>query len=539
MSYVLIKNGYIYDGLGNPPFVGSLLLEDENIKEIFIGKEVYKLKNLENTSIIDAEGYIITPGFIDIHRHCDIQPFYGTEFGTTLLSQGITTVVAGNCGFSMVPIPLDEELSKEIYDFSEPVLGKPFREIKTISDYFSKLGNINLPVNFATMIGCGTIKSSIKGFSNTPFNSEEIKKAVSYIEQAVEMGVVGVSAGIMYIPECYNFKEDYIRMLQPLKKHNIPWCVHIRGEGNSLVSSITEVIDIAEKVRCPVEISHFKSCGKNNWNREIFKAIDCIELARKNGIEVACDFYPYTGGSTSLVTMIPPQLIKGDIKKILNSFETGEGIQNFRDSLKYTYVDWDNYALSLGWDRILITGVNHEKNIKYIGKTVADSVINYNFSDAAEFVGYLLNDEEGKVSIVNMSMCQEDVDVVAKLPYSCVISDAIYAETNMPHPRMYGAFPKIIREYVNERKIYSLETAVKKMTSMPAKRIGITGRGAIKVGYYADINIFKLDEFKDNATYENPKQLATGLDKCFVNGKIAWSKNKVVNDSCGKKICKN
>ena len=166
-------------------------------------------------------------------------------------------------------------------------------------------------------------------------------------------------------------------------------------------------------------------------------------------------------------------------------------------------------------------------------------MINYNFSDAAEFVGYLLNDEEGKVSIVNMSMCQEDVDVVAKLPYSCVISDAIYAETNMPHPRMYGAFPKIIREYVNERKIYSLETAVKKMTSMPAKRVGITGRGAIKEGYYADINIFKLDEFKDNATYENPKQLATGLDKCFVNGKIAWSKNKVVNDSCGKKICNN
>lgn len=538
MTKLLITNGVIYNGLGDEPFKGKIYIEDDTIKKVWKdGEEESKLKEIEKeAAVVDAEGKVVTPGFLDIHRHCDIQPFYGTDFGKTMLAQGITTTVVGNCGFSMVPVPEDKAKAEEMFAFAEPVLGPAYLGIHTYEEYMNALDEKPLPVNFASMIGSGTVKIAVKGFSNTPFTEEEVNKASEYIEDALEKGAVGVSAGIMYLPECYNSTDDYAKMLAPMRKYKVPLCVHIRGEGDSMVDSVKEVIEIGKKVGCPVEISHFKSCGMANWRKEIHRAIALIEEARKEGQDVTCDFYPYEGGSTSLTTMIPPVYVDGDMNRALERMGTKEGVEELCKALEVAYDDWDNFAITLGWDRILISSLNKENNQKFVGKMVSEAAKEYGFESDGAFVAWLLHDENGKVAIINMSMCQDDIDTVAKLPYSSVISDSIYAVTDTPHPRMYGAFPKIIREYVKERHLFTMQEAVRKMTSLPAARMNIPRRGQIKEGYFADINIFDPQELKDYATFEQPLQLASGISKCYVNGKLAWEDGKLCDDACGKNL---
>lgn len=538
MAKLLITNGVIYNGSGNEPFNGKIYIKDDIIKKVWKdGEEESELEEIaKEAEIVDAEGKAVTPGFLDIHRHCDIRPFYGTDFGKTMLAQGITTTVVGNCGFSMVPVPEDEAKAEEMFAFAEPVVGPAYPGIHTYEEYMNGLDGKALPVNFASMIGSGTVKIAVKGFSNTPFTEEEMKKASDYIENALAKGAVGVSAGIMYLPECYNSTDDYARMLAPMGKYKAPLCVHIRGEGDSMVDSVREVIEIGKKVGCPVEISHFKSCGMANWKKEIHRAIALIEEARKDGQDITCDFYPYEGGSTSLTTMIPPAFVAGDMNRALERMGTKEGAEEFCRSLEVTYDDWDNFAITLGWDRILISGVNKEQNQKFVGKMVSEAAKEYGFESDGAFVAWLLHDEDGKVAIINMSMCQEDIDTVAKLPYSSVISDSIYAVTDTPHPRMYGAFPKVIREYVQERHLFTLQEAIRKMTSLPAARMNIARRGQIKEGYFADINIFDPQELKDHATFEKPVQLASGISKCFVNGKLAWEDGTLCNDASGRNL---
>lgn len=531
MSSLLIKNGLIYDGSGDKPFEASVYIEDDMIVDI--AKEL----NLNADVLIDAKGKIVTPGFIDIHRHCDVKPFNDNSFGDALLTQGITTTIVGNCGLSMTPASADPIAAKEMYDFVEPVLG-PIKsnELRTYHDYMQALDHASLPVNFASMIGTGTVKTAVKGFSDTPYTPEEMETAKALIDDALNEGAAGISVGIMYIPECYSTTDEFAQLLEPVGKYNSIVTAHIRGEGDSMVDSVKEIIEIGKKTHCAVEISHFKSCGMTNWRKEIFRAIDVIEKAQKAGQLVGCDFYPYEGGSTALTTMVPPAFVKGNMDSALKRMGTSEGVKELREACSINYDDWDNFAITLGWDRIIISGVVDDSHKKYLGKTVTEAAKEFGFEDDIAFVADLLHSENGRTAIINMSMCQDDIDVVAKLPYSIVISDSIYADTNTPHPRLYGAFPKIIREYVNERHLFTLEEAIKKMTYLPAQRMCIPKRGKLTKGYYADINIFDPNKFKDNATFTKPTLFATGLDWCLINGQIALKDSHPCKEKHGQNI---
>lgn len=529
MSEVLIKNALVVDGSGKLPFHGGLLIKDDRIVKVFKGDA-----EVTAETVIDAQGKVVTPGFIDIHRHCDAKPLQGTSFAECMLRQGITTTVVGNCGISMTPAPSDLTRACEMYKFHEPVLG-PIKAgtVTSYQDYQKALSEVSMPLNFASMIGFGSIKISLKGFEDSPFTKEEIHKAYSLVDDALASGAAGISVGIMYLPECYTSTEEYAAILKAVGKHHAVVTAHIRGEGDSMVDSVREIIRIGREAGCAVEISHFKSCGMKNWRKDIHTAISLINEARAQGQDVSCDFYPYDGGSTSLTTMVPPQFVAGDMKHALARMGTDEGIEQFRRMSAIDYDDWDNFAITLGWDRIVISGVTREDNRKYLGKTVTQCAREYGFADDAEFVCRLLHDEDGNVAIINLSMCQDDIDAVARLPYSVVISDAIYADTDTPHPRMYGAFPKIIREYVNERHILTLEQAINKMTYLPAARMGLEGRGLLQEGFYADVNIFDPDEFRDNATFDEPALGATGLYRSLINGKVVVEDSKVINLDSG------
>lgn len=537
MSVIVIKNGLVVDGTGAEPYKASVIIEGDRI--VGIATEPETLKRLEKAAdqVIDAAGMVVTPGFIDIHRHCDMKPFNSQDFGKVMLAQGITTTVVGNCGISMTPCSEDPERAKEMYSFDEPVLGPPCNNgIHSYHDYMKALDGMELPVNFASMIGTGSVKITVKGFSNTPYTDEEMEAAKGLVENAMKEGAAGVSVGIMYLPECYSTTDEFGRLLEPVGRYGGVVTAHIRGEGDSMVDSVREIIEIGKKAGCAIEISHFKSCGMSNWGKEIHKAIALIEEARAAGQDVTCDFYPYEGGSTALTTMVPPVYVNGDMADALRRMGTQEGVEEFREAVSIPYEDWDNFAITLGWDRILIAGVVREHNRKFLGKSVTDAAKEFGFSDAASCAAYLMHDEDGKTAIINMSMCQEDIDTVAMLPYSVIISDAIYADTDTPHPRMYGAFPKVIREYVKERKLFSLEQAVHKMTGLPAERMRLGGRGRLAKGYYADINIFDPDQFRDNATFENPARPASGLHLCMIGGQVALKDDVVAEGNFGRNI---
>ena len=255
MKTILIKNGTVYDGLGGEPYRADLLLRDGHIAAIGSCET-------EADLVIDAAGKVVCPGFVDIHRHCDAKPFTNPDFGRVELAQGITTTVVGNCGISMTPRPGGNAEAREMYDFDEAVMG-PIRTDGPVTyrEYLDALDKTPLPINFASMIGTGAVKITVKGFSDKPYTQAELDQARAIIEDAMAAGAPGVSLGIMYLPECYSSTDEFAYILEPVGRWGGVITTHIRGEGDSMVESVREVIEIARKAGCALEISHFKSCG--------------------------------------------------------------------------------------------------------------------------------------------------------------------------------------------------------------------------------------------------------------------------------------
>lgn len=537
MQEKLIINGTIYDGEGNPPFLGDIRIHGDKITEIG-----FCLKRTGEEELFDAKGLAVTPGFIDMHRHCDKKPFEkessGDDYGDVMLRQGITTTVTGNCGISMYPLSSDADTAEQMRNYYAPVLGEigGYADITDYATYVKRLQKCRLPVNTASMIGMGAVRIAVKGFSDAPFTKEEIQMCRNIIEDALKRGAAGVSIGLMYLPECYEMVQELGEILKPVGKYGRIVTAHIRGEGDSLVKSVEEAVKIGRLAGCSVEISHFKSCGIQNWKKEIFRAIECIEKARSEGQSVACDFYPYDCGSTTLLSMIPPEFMKGNLSEMLVELNTVSGRQRLREMLKQNFEGWDNYALSLGWDKVILSSAFDSENREMIGKSILQIAKKWGCADETEAVARLLVSEHGTVAAIIRSMEQNDIDTIARLPYSCVISDAIYAQTDRPHPRMYGAFPKIIREYVKERGVLTLPEAVRKMSGLPAERMNIAWRGKLKEGYFADVNVFSPEQFRDVADYLTPTQTAVGLKYCFINGAVAVKEDIVLDNGNGRMV---
>jgi len=516
----LIINGLIYDGSGSNPYKKNLVIENDKIAGITDSMDT--IADIE----INAEGLVVTPGFIDTHRHCDIAALYDKNFGELELAQGLTSVIGGNCG--LAPVPTVDRSRQDVYDYIEPCLGIAPLEMKMdqFSDYIKALENTSIPIHMGSFMGIGAIKAAVKGYDKTPFTVEEIKLSQNYISEGMQAGAFGLSMGIMYQPECYSTKDEIVRMLSAATPFQRPLTCHIRGEGHNLVPSVKEIIEIANRAELPLNISHFKATGIKNWGKNIHQAIEVVEEARAKGQDITVDFYPYCGGSTTLLSLLPPSIIQNTLEETLKKVATKIGKEELKRELYKEHLGWDNMVTSIGWERILISSVTKEKNREFSGRNFYEVAISKGYSDPCDFFGDLLVEEQGKVGIIVLSMSQDDVDTVARLPYSMVISDSLYGKSDCPHPRLYGSFPKVIREYVIERKILTLEKAIHKMTYLPAKRLQISERGMLSVGNYADINIFNLCKLTDHAVYEKPKQLCTGFNYILIDGKIVLDQDK-------------
>ncbi|MBO6158681.1 MAG: amidohydrolase family protein [Firmicutes bacterium] len=524
-----IINARIVDGSGEAPFLGGVEIKDGRINRVFRGPSRDRAED-----VLDAQGMVLTPGFVDIHRHHDIAALLDPEFGSIELAQGITTAVCGNCG--LAPFPNSDRTRAMQFRYIEPCLGKMPEDtpIHLVSEFMDALEEKKLPIHVGVLVGAGACASSVIGYEHRGFTSEERQQAVMLVRDGMEHGALGLSFGIMYEPECYLSREDQVAMAREAGLAGGFVSCHIRGEGDSLVESVKEIIGICEEASVPLNISHFKSTGLKNWNKAIFEAIDVIESARARGVRVTCDAYPYNAGATTAMSLIPPEVLEG---RSTDYLATDEGISHLKRLIYQKIPGWDNMVESIGWDRVVIGGVNLAKNREYAGKSV-QQISDALGMDPTEFFARLVAEEEGKVGITIFSMSETDVEQVLKLPYSVVISDSLYGGMEHPHPRLYGSFPRFLRKFVVEDGVLSLEEAVRKMTFLPAKRVGLKDRGLIEPGYAADLNLFDLQSITDQADFVNPKQLAEGIFLTLVEGKEAAANSRRLEGAYGKLLRK-
>lgn len=507
MLDLLIKNGRIVDGTGNPWFLGDVGIKNGMITHV-------GLVDIEAKEVIDAHRQIVSPGFIDGHSHADLLVLNDPQ-NDIKLQQGVTTEVVGNCG--LAPAPFVKEREDLLKNYIDPVIGNtqwawPW---ESVGEYIQTLMKAGISENVSTYVAHGALRIAVMGFENRPATKNEMEKMKELLQEGMEAGAIGLSIGLLYSPGRYASKEELAELCSVLPKYNGLLSSHIRGEGNNLIQSIKEVIWIAEKSGVSLHISHLKAAGKRNWG-SVAEALDLIDDARARGLDVTCDVYPYDAGSTMLTTLLPPWSLEGGVKACLSRLRDSSARQRIKQEMSEEQEDWDNLIVSTGWQSVIISSVS-EKNKHLEGRNILE-ISHESGKDPYDTALDLLLEEEGNVSIVYFHMSSDDVEKVINDDRSLIISDSLGCVTGKPHPRLYGTYPRLFAKYVREKKILSLEQAIRKVTSFPAQRFYLGKRGLLKPGYHADITIFDPNKIVDTATYQDPINYPDGISYVFVNG---------------------
>ncbi|MBU5442253.1 D-aminoacylase [Paenibacillus sp. MSJ-34] len=511
MLDIILKNGKIVDGTGNPWFAGNVGIKDGRI--VAVGRV-----DQEAGQIVDVRGQVIAPGFIDGHCHSDLM-IIDHPLSEIKLQQGVTTEVVGNCG--LAPAPFLKEKAGLLQSYVEPVLGSTTWEWpwETVEQYMAYVGKSNPAENVATYVAHGALRIAVMGFDNRPATSEELNRMKSMLEEGLKAGAIGLSIGLLYAPGSYTSREELAELCTVLSKYDGLLSTHIRGEGNNLLPSIKEVIWIAEKAGISLHVSHLKAAGRRNWGKAL-EALELIEEARARGMDVTCDVYPYSAGSTSLTTVLPPWTLEGGIDATLTRFRDPRLRDRIREELGREQDDWDNLVHSTGWNSVYVSSLQTDANRPLEGRTIAE-ISEARGQHPVDCVMDLLLEEDGKISIVYFHMSDDDVKQVIAWEKSLIASDSLHCETGKPHPRLYGAFPRIFAKYVREDRVLSLEQAVRKMTSFPVQRFKLGKRGLLVPGYAADVVVFDPETIADLATYEEPRQYPVGISHVIVGGAMA------------------
>ena len=503
-----IINGRIVDGTGNPWFYGSVGIKDGQI--VKVGHV-----DVESYETIDVNGQILSPGFIDGHCHSDLMILDHPE-SHIKLAQGVTTEVVGNCG--LAPAPFFPRFGQQLKEYIAPVLGSTAHEWnwQSVADYLNTVRSVHPAENLTTYVAHGALRIAVMGFEKRPATRAELEKMKTLLEEGLKAGAIGLSIGLLYAPGSYTSKAELAELCSVLPKYNGLFATHIRGEGNNLIPSIKEVIWIAEKSGTPLHISHLKAAGKRNWGK-IAEAMELIEQARQRGQDITCDVYPYSAGSTTLTTLLPPWVLEGGIEQTLARFKDPQIRKQIREEMANEQEDWDNLVASTGWDSVYISSVQGRRNKAYEGKHILE-ISQATGKHPVDQMMDLLIEEQGNVAIVYFHMSETDLNDVIRYDKSLIASDSLTCTTGKPHPRLYGTFPRILAKYVRDDRLLTLEDAIRKMTSFPAKRFRLGKRGLLVPGYQADITIFDEQRIEDKATYQDPMQTPEGISYVFVNG---------------------
>ncbi|MFX1344512.1 MAG: amidohydrolase family protein [Promethearchaeota archaeon] len=534
----LIKNGKIIDGAGNPWFRGDILIAKGKIKEIS-QNIIYK----DVDDVIDASGLVVTPGFIDIHTHSDFTVLLSR--GENVLSQGVTTHVIGNCGFSITPMNPDR--IKDDIEFEQLKSMLYMRETEfnfyRLSDYLEGLKTKGIPINIIPLIGHSMLRIYSIGLENRAPTENELKKMKELLEEEMKAGAFGMSTGLDYPPGSFAKTEEIIELCKVVKRYNGIYTTHIRG-ASGLVRATKEAIEIA-RAGIPVEINHFKPFGF--WPGDIRKAHKHVENARANDLDVSFDVFPHASNATFLFVLIPPYVYlsnnKIDIPSAIETLEKTRNDDELRDKIFKEMELLGKSFLKINtqedWKKVYI---NAPGSIEYNGKTVYQNAIEKD-CDPRQVIIDVLIEQEGSVNGTYLSMTEEENILTITHPLTMFASDGrIIPEDDpnyFPNPYANGCFTQVLGKYVREKKLLTLEDAIRRMTSYPAQKLGLKDRGLLRKGFYADITIFDSDRIIDKATYENPRLYSEGVEYVFVNGKPAVYKGNFTGYLSGVPIIRS
>jgi N-acyl-D-aspartate/D-glutamate deacylase len=528
MLDVLIRNGWVVDGSGSAGFTGDVAVKG--------GKITAVVPNA--TRIIDATGLVVAPGFIDAHRHADAAVFR-PGFGEIELRQGITTIINGNCGLSIAPCP--SVYRKDILAYLQPVTGTlpngtPLFDI--FSSYMNALGQQALPLNVGTHVGNGTLRMAAAGFAPDGLTAEQVKQIQVFLLDALDAGAFGVSLGLIYAPECYYRSSDIIKVLQPIAGTGVPLVAHVRGEGDTLLNALEEAVTIAKGLRTPLHISHFKCVGRFNWHHKRKAAFALLEKAKgelyaEAGIGITCDAYPWEAGATQLMQILPPEFLQGGMEQIIKRLRDSHQRRQCRIDMETPQEGFESLVTLIGWENIIISAAPETPDI--IGKTIA-AISAEQGVDPFDCAFGLIDQNNGNVGIINFITHRDDIDAILRRADTCVVSDSLYADGGRPHPRVCGTFPLLFEEYVRNRQVLSLESAVHKCTGLPAGIFNIKHKGLIREGYDANLVIFDPNAITNHASYTHPVNPPSGIAYVIVNGNVACENGRITHSRAGNVI---
>ena len=482
---LLLMNGRIVDGTGNAWFYGDVAIKGGKI--VAIGK--FAGENAD--SVIDVKGLIVAPGFIDVHTHIERNELE-VPTADNFIFDGVTTVVTGNCGSS------NTDLSR----------------------YFFQLDSVRTSVNVATLIGHNSVRYAVMGSSQRDPTSDEQIRMDAMVEKAMREGAVGLSTGLIYTPGTYSKTPEVVSLAKAAAKHNGVYASHIRSEGDHVTEAIEEAIDIGRQARIPVEISHFKVTYKPNWGRSV-NTLEQVELARREGIDVTVDQYPYVASSTTLNTVLPTWVFSGGSDSLNLRLKDpsqrkkikGEMVRNLKGKRmkNFSYAVVARYAADT-----LLNG----KNISEISRLKGRKA---KASEEAETILEMV--ENGSAQMVFFSMDEGDLKRIMQYPFNMFASDAGIARygSGVPHPRTYGTNARVLGHYVRILKVIRLEEAIRRMTSLPAQKFQLRDRGLIREGMAADLVVFDENIVSDASTFAKPHAYSNGFAYVIVNGAIAMT----------------
>ena len=502
---ILIKGGTVYDGSLSNPSLKDIAVAGDAITAIG------SFHRNEASAVIDAAGLAVAPGFIDSHAHSDFT-ILADPRAEGKVSQGVTTEINGNCGMSAAPL-FNKALERRQDDLKELGIREQWN---TLREYYDLLTKKGIALNVATLAGHGNIRGSVMGYADKVPSEDDISKMSSILNAAIDEGAIGLSTGLIYPPGVYSKTEELIVLAKHLKKKGLIYASHMRSEGEMLVESVQEVIRIGREAGIKVHISHIKTAGERNWHKAE-RVIELLEEARRSGVRLTCDRYPYIASSTDLDAVLPAWTYEGGndqemkrLKDPADSVRIGQEIRAQTGKSDY-------------WKTVIISSVDSEKNAWMEGMTVSAISESLRLSEI-DTLFRILVEERLRVGAIFLSMSEENLAKFLRLPYCMIGSDSSArsfdgpTRKGKPHARGFGTFPRFIGRYAGDTGIMGLSEAIYRTTSLPAVTFGLKNRGGLSEGMYADIVIFDPKTIMDSATYADPYQRSSGIEHVLVNG---------------------
>ncbi len=524
---LVIAGGSVLDGEGSPAVRADVGIRAERIATIG------DLQAAAATRRIDAAGLTVAPGFVDMHNHSDYTILVEPK-AESMIRQGVTTMVLGESR-SAGPIKAGADEARARADGVTV-------DWTTLGGYFAKLERQHMATNIASYVGEEQVWTYVKGYGQPPATAADLDEMKRLIAQAMEEGAMGLSTALLQPPSSFATTADLIELAKTAKQYGGIYSSHIRDEGEGVFRAIDEAIQVGKGAKIPVDIIHMKIAHRQLWGRAS-EIIAMVQKARDEGFDIRANVYPYTAGQNNLSSIVPPWAHDGGREKLLERLADPAARKRMREEVMNGLPNWYNHYLATGdgWGGMILVSLQRERNKPFQGKRMSE-LIKARGGHPADVLFDVLIEERGSVPTVFFHHSEADMQLIMKQPWTSIGSDGSAVNPDgptgrtHPHPRYYGTFPRVLGRYVRELKVIPLAEAVKKMTSMNADKIGITDRGRLKEGQFADVTIFDADRVVDRATFENPHQFPVGIEYVIVNGQVTIDKGQHTGALAGRVI---